>query len=109
MRVGCTAGVMFCFVATRGETAVVPIDQRVLEVFRRSVSPDLRPTVSLDSHLHRDLGLSSYDYMTLLDEVESEMGVEVDLTSVVDAQTVADVVAALAPVCGADGPAQDLP
>jgi len=71
------------------------LDQHVLEAFRSYSSPDLRPTVSLDSHLQKDLGLSSYDYMSLLDQLESQMQVQIDISSLMHAQTVADVVAAL--------------
>ncbi|MCL2466930.1 MAG: acyl carrier protein [Micrococcales bacterium] len=71
------------------------LDQQVLELFRSYASPDLRPAVSLDSHLYKDLGLNSYDYMSLLGELESQMRLEIDIADVMHAQTVADVVAAL--------------
>ncbi len=52
--------------------------------------------MSVDSHLRRDLGLSSYDYMALLDELESEMQVQVDIDAVMHAQTIADLIRAIA-------------
>lgn len=70
-------------------------DQRVLDVFRNYVDPSVRSTVGVDSHLRRDLGLSSYDYMALLDELESEMRVEVDIDAIMHAQTIADIIQAV--------------
>ena len=51
--------------------------------------------MSVDSHLQKDLGLNSYDYYALLEELETKTQVEVDITSVMHAQTVGDIVEAI--------------
>ena len=59
--------------------------------------------MNVGSHLRSDLGLNSYDYMALLDELESQMQVQVDMDAVMNAQTVADIIAALKQARGDDG------
>ena len=45
-----------------------------------------------DSNLVDDLGLSSYDFICVLDDLENELGVTVDETEIVNINTVGEAI-----------------
>ncbi len=61
------------------------------------VDPD---TITEDSRLAEDLGLTSFSLMCIMGEVEQELGITIDETQLVDIYTVGDVMRYLETVQG---------
>jgi acyl carrier protein len=67
----------------------------VIAIIKNYVGKDIAPRVTLDSYLHQDLGLTSFDYMQLFDQLEQEVGDEFDFELMMKANTVRNIVEAL--------------
>ncbi|MCL2482179.1 MAG: acyl carrier protein [Propionibacteriaceae bacterium] len=70
----------------------------IIDVIQAHVRVPGHPAVTLGSHLYKDLGLTSFDFIQLLDELEDRLGADIDIESLSHAHTVQDVVDALAPL-----------
>lgn len=69
--------------------------QKILELIRRNVDPEI--TVTCQSRLREDLCLNSLTMMMLLWETEQLLGRELDLETLSNVQTVADILTAVQP------------
>jgi 1-acyl-sn-glycerol-3-phosphate acyltransferase len=79
-------------------------EERVLEIVRGLVSElghqSVIRSVSLASHLDRDLGLGSLERVELLLRLENAFGARLEENVLAGAETVEDLIAALAAACG---------
>lgn len=69
--------------------------QKILELIRRNVDPEI--TVTCQSRLREDLCLNSLTMMMLLWETEQLLGRELDLETLSNVKTVADILTAVQP------------
>ena len=68
--------------------------ERFVEIFCNYVEVDVE-NVTADSRFMEDLGFTSFDFMSMLGELEDEFDVEIDQQEVTNVRTVGEAVAYL--------------